>query len=124
GRGGGGATAAGRRPGVRAGRGGPGACGHRGQGNGRQDAADRAAVGARRLRSRSGTLAELGGGPAGGAAVAGLQGAERLTEDHGHALTRQVVQFVWVGRGVVVLLRPARVPHVERGGGPNGLVGG
>ena len=56
--------------------------------------------------------------------MAVLQGAERLTEDYGHALIRQVVQFVRVGRGVVVLLRPARVPHVERGGGPNGLVGG
>src|SRR5438477_13115733 len=68
-------------------------------------------------------LTELGGGPAGGAAVAVLQGAERLTEDRGHTLTGQVVQVVRVGRGVVVLLRAARVPDVERGGGPNGLVG-
>ena len=36
----------------------------------------------------SGRLAELGGGPAGGAAMAVLQGAERLAEDRGHALTR------------------------------------
>ena len=36
-------------------------------------------------------LAVLGGGPAGGAAVAVLQGAERLAEDFGDAVTRQVV---------------------------------
>src|SRR5690242_11500000 len=68
-------------------------------------------------------LTELGGGPAGGAATTGLQGAERLAEDLGYALTGQVVQLVRVGCGVVVLLRPARVPYVERGGGPHRLVG-
>src|SRR5204862_437442 len=39
------------------------------------------------------------------------------------AAPRHVVQLVRDGCGVVVLLRPARVAHVERGGGPHRLVG-
>ena len=55
--------------------------------------------------------------------MAVLQGAERLAENLGDAFARQVVQLVRIGRGVVVLLKPARVPHVERGGGADRLVG-
>jgi predicted MFS family arabinose efflux permease len=67
-------------------------------------------------------LSEESGGPAGGSGMAVLQGAERLGQGGWDALSGQVVQLVWVGHGVVVLLRAARVPHVERGRGPHRLV--
>ena len=95
---GGGTAAAGHRPGVRAGRRGPGARGHRDQASGRQDAADRAALG--------GSLHTVTRGRRRSAAPSAARAPRRACSGHlGH----------WSGA--------PQAFHFERGGATTGING-